>query len=68
MLFGRLLKQVFERARNVAVMLVPNMFRHDPRNFTVAIHGNYVVGQGEGQQLDCLDCILEIAVELQRVS
>ena len=40
---------------DVLPMLVPNMLRHDPRDLTVAIHGDDFVRGGVGYQLDYLD-------------
>ena len=36
-LFGRLLKELFERAGFLSFVLIPNLFRYDPRELTVAI-------------------------------
>ena len=63
MLFGQLLKEGF--AGFVAAVFVPNIFRHDPREFTVAVHGDDFVGEGEVHQLDYLDGILETAFRAQ---
>ena len=46
---------------------VRNVFRHEPGDLAVAIHGDDLVREGEGHQLDYLDGVLDNAIELKRI-
>ena len=60
-------KQNMQKARCIALMLVPHLYRHHEKDLSVAIQGDDFVGEGVSHQADYKDKLPDTAIEIKRV-
>ena len=66
-LFGKLLRDPLTKADFKPRSPVPNNYCHEQRDRECVVHGDDVMADGEGQQLDYVEQVLENNIELKSV-